>query len=156
MNPFVIVSGLTLVGVLVAVGAQATNIQTAIDNLEYSIESLELIKKESDIFSTKLKLKLNLVNPTNTTIAFEGLKVDLLQGGKKLTGVNTTQNINIKARSGSNVAISVLLSNAVILNQLLDIASKNQKISDLVQVKGIIRYNGLDLPINETINLKEA
>lgn len=148
MWPLIIIAGALL-------AYSGYQINELIDKLEYKFTGISLIKKETNVYSTALELKLMLINPTEGSIKINNLSGSILVNNSKVADFSYQKPFTIPAASQGgkvNLVIKAVASNKDVLANLLSLILKPQK----PQVKMILKVGALATSVTSEIVLMEG
>lgn len=102
----------------------------------------------SSILSPKLKLTLGVQNPSNSSFNIKSIVGDLSVNGNYLANVNTFSNVDVKSNAETLLPITVELSIANVVSDVLQLIRLKGKKELNISLVGTVNADGIAFPLN--------
>lgn len=137
------------------IGYAAFQVNELIDKLQYKFTGISIIKKETNVYSTALELKMDLINPTEGSIKVNYIKGSVWVNNSHIADFSYSKPFTIPAASnGGKVSITIkaVAKNTAVLANLLTLILKPK----LPAVKMILTTGAVGTSVTTEIPLTEG
>lgn len=143
------------IAALALLGYKAMRVKNVVDNLRWSIDSISINKKDTNLLNIALNLRIKVVNPSNEPVSFDGFFASISLKGKHIAEFTRKANISL-IPGNSFIEVPTSISTLGFASEIFSLLKSliGGQINESVLVSGTLYAGGLSLPLRQTLPLK--
>lgn len=124
----------------------------ALKNLDYRIVDVKFQKINNllEVLALKVKLILEVNNPSSTSLGFKSFVGNITYNGSLLGNFKLYDPIDLTPQKSTRIEIPVTASTISLLGELF-LSVKNGELKP-VDVNGLLKVGAMDIPVHQTVN----